>query len=109
MIFALVYAGFALATDGWMAWPLFIVYGAYIALTDGIGKAYVSDLVPAERRGTAMGLYNASTGIMLLLSSTLGGVLWQFVGPGATFAFGAITASLAAVALLVISPERVRE
>ncbi len=109
IIFALVYAGFALATDGWMAWPLFIVYGAYIALTDGIGKAYVSDLVPAERRGTAMGLYNASTGIMLLLSSTLGGALWHFIGPGATFAFGAITASLAAVALLVISPERVRE
>ena len=109
MIFALVYAGFALATDGWMAWPLFVVYGAYIALTDGIGKAYVSDLVPAERRGTAMGLYNASTGIMLLLSSTLGGALWHFIGPGATFAFGAITASLAAVALLVISPERVRE
>ncbi len=103
-IFAVVYAGFAFASDGWAVWPLFIVYGGYIALTDGVGKAYVSDLVPAERRGTALGLYNASTGVMLLLSSLIGGALWDLVGPGATFAFGASTAAAAAIALLVIVP-----
>lgn len=108
-VFALVYAGFALATDGWMAWPLFAVYGGYIALTDGIGKAYVADLVPAERRGTAMGLYNASTGITLLLSSTIGGALWHFAGPPATFAFGAIMAAIAALALLVIPTRQTSE
>ena len=102
VIFAMVYAGFALASDAWMIWPLFIVYGAYIALIDGVGKAYVSDLVPSERRGTAMGLYNASTGVMLLLSSVIGGVLWDFVGPAATFAFGASTAALAALLLLFL-------
>lgn len=100
LIFALVYAGFAAARDAWAVWPLFVVYGAYIAFTEGIGKAYVSDLVPSERRGTAMGLYNASTGVMLLLSSVIGGALWDLVGPAATFAFGASTAALAAVALL---------
>lgn len=101
-IFAAVYAGFALATDAWVVWPLFIVYGGYIALTDGVGKAYVSDLVPPERRGTALGLYNASTGIMLLLSSLIGGALWGLIGPQATFAFGAATAAAAALALLLI-------
>ena len=104
VIFALVYAGFALASDGWMIWPLFIVYGAYIAFTDGVGKAYVSDLVPADRRGTAMGLYNASTGVMLLLSSIIGGALWDLVGPAATFVFGASTAALAALLLLMLRP-----
>ncbi len=101
-IFALVYAGFALATDAWMIWPLFVVYGVYIAFTEGVGKAYVSDLVPSERRGTAMGLYNASTGVMLLLSSVIGGVLWDTIGPAATFTFGASTAAAAAVLLLVL-------
>jgi MFS family permease len=106
LIFSLVYAGFALATDGWIVWPLFIVYGAYIAFTDGVGKAYVSDLVPAERRGTAMGLYNASTGVMLLLSSLIGGALWDLVGPPATFAFGASTALAAGLCLLLFAPAR---
>lgn len=103
LIFAAVYAGFALATGSWMVWVLFVVYGAYIAFTDGISKAYISDLVPAERRGGAIGLYNAGTGIMLLLSSLLGGALWDLVGPPATFAFGASTA-LAAAALMLLLP-----
>jgi MFS family permease len=102
LIFALVYAGFAAARDAWAVWPLFVVYGAYIAFTEGIGKAYVSDLVGVERRGSAMGLYNASTGVMLLLSSVIGGALWDLVGPAATFAFGASTAALAAFALIVL-------
>lgn len=101
-IFAGVYAGFALATDAWAVWPLFIIYGAYIAFTEGVGKAYVADLVPAERRGTAMGLYNACVGVMLLLSSVIGGGLWDLFGPPATFAFGASTAALAALLLLLM-------
>lgn len=103
-IFALVYAGFALARGGGVVWLLFIVYGGYIALTEGVGKAYVSDLVPEERRATAMGLYNASMGAMLLFSSIIGGVLWDVVGPPATFAFGASTAAVAAAGLMVASP-----
>ncbi len=102
LIFAGVYAGFALASGAWAVWPLFIVYGAYIAFTEGVGKAYVSDLVPSERRGTAMGLYNASMGVMLLLSSVIGGGLWDLFGPPATFAFGASTAAAAALLLLVV-------
>ncbi len=103
-IFALVYAGFTLASDAWMIWPLFVVYGAYIAFTEGVGKAYVADLVPSERRGSALGLYNAATGIMLLLSSVIGGALWDLFGAPATFAFGASTAALAALFLLVLNP-----
>ena len=99
-IFAAVYGGFALATDAWAVWPLFIVYGAYIAFTEGVGKAYVADLVPAERRGTAMGLYNACIGVMLLLSSVIGGGLWDLFGPPATFAFGASTAGAGRAASL---------
>jgi len=98
-----VYAGFALATDAWAVWPLFIVYGAYIAFTEGVGKAYVADLVPDDRRGSAMGLYNASTGVMLLLSSIIGGALWDVFGPAATFLVGAASSSAAALLLLTLS------
>ncbi|HYM16440.1 MAG TPA: MFS transporter [Dehalococcoidia bacterium] len=102
LVFAGVYAGFAAARDAWAVWPLFIVYGAYIAFTEGIARAHVADLVPPERRGSAMGLYNAGLGVMLLVSSIVGGALWDLIGPAATFTFGASTAALAAVALLVL-------
>jgi MFS family permease len=103
VIFALVYLGFAVATSSWMVWPLFIVYGGYIAFTEGVGKAYVADLVPDDRRGSAMGLYNASTGVMLLFSSIIGGVLWEVFGPGATFLVGACAAGSAALLLATLA------
>ena len=103
VIFALVYLGFALATSSWMVWPLFLVYGGYIAFTEGVGRAYVADLVPDDRRGSAMGLYNASTGVMLLLSSIIGGALWDVFGPAATFLVGAASSSAAALLLLTLS------
>lgn len=102
LIFALVYAGFAVANGTWAVWVLFVVYGAYIAFTDGVGKAYVADLVPQARRGTALGLYTASTGAMLLFSSIIGGALWDWFGPSATFMFGASTAGAAALLLLLL-------
>ena len=100
-IFAGVYAGFAFAGGSWAVWPLFVIYGAYIAFTDGVGKAYVSDLVPEERRATAIGLYNATSGVMILFASLIGGALWDLVGPAATFTLGASTAGAAALALIV--------
>jgi len=104
VVFALVYGGFALAPGDWAVWPLFVVYGAYIAMTDGVGKAYVSQLVPSARRATALGLYNATTGVMLLVASVAGGALWDLFGPPATFAFGASAALAAAALLLFVSP-----
>jgi len=109
IIFAVVYASFALTDRAWTVWPLFAIYGAYIALTDGVGKAYVSDLVPDEQRATALGLYNALTGVAVLFASVLGGVLWDVVGPSATFAFGAGTALLAlALLVMTVNDERAR-
>lgn len=100
LVFAGVYTAFAAIGDAWSVWPLFAIYGAYIALTEGIGRAYISDLVPEDRRASALGLYGASTGAMLLIASIIGGALWDLVGPEATFAFGAGTASLAAIVFL---------
>jgi len=50
-LFALVYGGMGVATGALVVWPLFALYGLYIALTDGVTKAYITDLVPATQRG----------------------------------------------------------
>jgi MFS family permease len=111
LLYAVVYLGFSRATAGWQAWALMGVYGIYYGLSEGAAKAFVADLVPSERRGTAYGVYNAAIGLMALPASLVAGILWQGaggwegLGPGAPFLFGAVVALLAAV-LLALLPER---
>jgi len=99
LLYALVYVGFALAT-AWSIWPLMALYGVYMALTDGVGKAIIADLAPADRRATALGILHLTLGLSVLVSSVLAGLLWDTYGAAAPFWFGAC-ASLVAVALLV--------
>ncbi|MCO6452697.1 MAG: MFS transporter [Caldilineales bacterium] len=106
LIYTLVYLGFAVAKITWQYWLLYALYGMYYALTEGVAKAYVADLVPQpERRGSAFGLYNGVIGLTLLPASVLAGVLWQGIGvwsglgPAAPFLFGGLL-SLIAVLLL---------
>ena len=55
-IFALVYFGFAVTSSGWMVWPLFAVYGVYIAATEGVARAWIADTLPDRAAvGTAYG------------------------------------------------------
>ncbi|HVV85678.1 MAG TPA: MFS transporter [Kofleriaceae bacterium] len=100
-IYAVVYLGLARA-GATAIWPLLAVYGAYIALTDGVGKALLADHAPRERRGLALGIFYMASGAVTLASSVVAGVLWDRVGPDAPFWFGGITAA-AAVALLLVS------
>ncbi|MBI3977647.1 MAG: MFS transporter [Chloroflexi bacterium] len=106
LVFAGVYGGFALATGPAAIWLLFAFYGLYMGLTDGVGKAYVVDLVQSHQRGTALGLYYTATGLAALVASLVAGVLWDLVGPFAPFALGATTALAAAALLLAADPLR---
>ena len=104
-VFAAVYLGFGLAGGGAAIWPLFAVYGLHMALTEGVGRAFVADFVPSERRATAFGLYQGAMGAMILLSSIIAGILWDVVDPAAPFFLGAATALLALVALVILRPQ----
>jgi len=87
-------------------WPLFAVYGVYMALTDGVGRALVTDFVPPRDRATAIGIYTGVTGAMILVSSVLAGVLWDTIGASAPFYLGAVTAVAALAALVALLPRR---
>jgi len=99
ILYALVYAGLALATRAWQVWALFAVYGLFTALTEGPERALVAELAPAAGRGAAFGAYYAVTGVMLLPASLLMGVLWQGLGAAAAFFAGAGLALAAALLL----------
>ena len=98
-VFALVYLGFATAPGSWAIWPLFAVYGAYIAATEGVAKAWVADHAPAGAAGTAFGVFAAATGASLLFASVVAGLLWSHVSPRAPFVLGAASAGGALVLL----------
>ena len=95
--YALVYAGFALATAAWQVWVLFLAYGLFFGMVEGAEKALIADLAPAERRGTAFGWYNGVMGVAALPASLLLGTLWTLRGPPVAFAAGASLALAAAV------------
>jgi len=105
-VYALVYLGFALSSTVWHIWLLFAAYGIYYGVVEGAAKAFVADLVPAERRGTAYGYFQGVVGLMLLPASVLAGYLWDAVNPAAPFYFGAGLAFLAMLGLLLLVKEK---
>jgi MFS family permease len=115
LLYALVYGGFALANAGWQIALLFVVYGIYKGMTEGVGKAFVADLVPQSQRGTAYGWFNAAVGFTILPASLLAGLLWQGIGSWAgwgvraPFFFGAMLALMAAVVFRTWFSESVKQ
>jgi MFS family permease len=100
LIYAVCYAGFAVATSAMWVLPLWIAYGTYYALSEGVGKALVADLAPSDLRATAFGILNAVQGTMILPASVIAGVLWSAIAPPAPFWFGAACSAAAVVLLL---------
>lgn len=99
-LFAAAYVGFGLAgTSGWL-WLLFPLYGGYTALTDGVSRAWVADLAPAEDRGTALGIHAAVSGAGLLVAGVWAGLAWGEEGRVPFLVSGAATAAIAVGLLL---------
>jgi MFS family permease len=72
------------------------LWGAHMALTQGLFAKLVARHAPAALRGSAFGLFNLVTGVTLLIASVVAGLLWDHIGPAATFLVGASFATLAA-------------
>jgi len=104
LAFAVVYLGLALASKAAYMLPLFILYGTFPALTDGVQRAFVADMSPAHLRASGLGLYHFLNGLALLPASAIGGWLWDAVGPRATFLYGVVMATLAVMMFVFIWP-----
>jgi len=105
-IYAVVYVGFAFSSTMWHVWLAFACLGIYFAVIEGVSRAFVADLAPAEKRGTAYGLYHCVVGICVLIGGVIGGVLWNRVAPEATFYYGAGLSLLAMIAIMTLVREK---
>lgn len=99
-VYAVAYLGFALASQPWHAWALFIGYGVFYGLTEPAEKALVKQLAPAEAQGRAFGWYNFVVGIAALPAGLLTGAVWTLAGPAAALGLGAVLAAVAGALLL---------
>jgi MFS family permease len=99
LLFAIAYAGFALATDAWMVFALFVVYGLYAAATEGVAKAWITNLAHGNETATAIGFFTSCQSICTLLASVIAGALWAGFGAAATFGISAAAALIAMVYL----------
>ena len=105
-LYAVTYAGFALAGGSVAVLPLWLLYGAYYGVNEAVGRALVADLARPELRATAYGIVNAVTGLAILPASIVAGLLWDGVGQAAPFWFGAACAAGGLALLAFVRPPR---
>jgi MFS family permease len=98
-VFATAYLGLGVVTTSGWVWPLLAVYGAFTALTDGVGKAWITDLLPTERHGSGLGLYQGVIGAGSLVAGVWAGLAWHGNGRIPLIISGTVVAALAILLL----------
>lgn len=95
LIYLITSLGFAMAKDPYQILGLFALYGIFHAFIEGVSRAFVADLVPSDRRATALGIYHTTIGIVAFPASSFAGWMWDIFGPEFTFYLGSLFALLA--------------
>ncbi|MDT5092990.1 MAG: hypothetical protein QOH60_2353 [Mycobacterium sp.] len=99
VFFGVGYLGLGLTTDPVMAWMFVVVYGVFTACYDGVGKAWISKLLPAELQSSGQGVFQGLSGFAMLFAGLWAGLLWGADGRlplvvsggvGAVFAVGVL-------------------
>lgn len=90
----------AIADTRWLLAIGFVLYGLHLGSSEGVMKAFVTDVAPSDLRGTALGAYHTCVGISMLPAGIVVGALWDGFGPWAAFGFGA---AMSAASLILLS------
>jgi MFS family permease len=101
LVFAVVYAGLGLTQSHLAAWLLMAGYGAYTGLTDGVGKAWVSRLLPSDAQGAGQGIFQGVLGGGVLVAGLWAGFAWGGDGHVPLVVAGSV-AGVVGIALLVV-------
>jgi len=99
--FGIGYLGLGAVDGGWQVYALVAVYGLFPAFTDGVGKAWVSSLVPREHLGRAQGVFQALNSGAVLVAGLWAGLLWN-AGSGDGVVPLTVAGSVALAAALVL-------
>lgn len=103
-LFALVYFGMAFSTGIYMFAIVFFLYGVYAAATEGVSKAWISNITDKKDTATAIGFFTGLQSICTMLASSLAGIIWYQWGAGATFMITAAITVLVIVYFILAVP-----
>ncbi len=96
-IFAIVYLGMAINTTPHYFLGLFFLYGIYASSTEGVSKAWISNITNKKDTATAIGTFSGLQSICAMLASSLTGLIWfKF---GSTIAF--LTTTIATLSVII--------
>ncbi len=105
IVYILMSIGFIFATEKWEIIGLFILFGVFYSIDEAQSKAFIAD-IEKERRATAIGMYNFTTGIIYLPASLVAGFLWT-INPSYAFLFAAMVAFAAMIVFIFLKSKMV--
>ncbi len=100
-LFAVVYFAMAVNENLYIFFGLFSLYGVYMAATDGISKAWISNVTDKKDTATAIGTFAGFQSICTMLASTMAGLIWFQFGASATF-YVTVIATVTVILYLLI-------
>jgi MFS family permease len=105
LVFAIVSLGLIFTSTLQEVLPFFAIYGISFAMFDGVQRAYVVDFAPEHLRATTLGTFHTAIGLVALPGGYIAGMLWDRIGPEATFLYGLVLAIVASLLLLTVRPQ----
>lgn len=96
----------AMTSDLAIAFAGIALWGAHMAMTQGLMAKLVTDKSPPHLRGSAFGIFNLVSGIAMLLANVVAGTLWTSFGPSVTFITSAAFAGATIVTLGLANASR---
>lgn len=109
VLFSIMYLGMSLSKDLYLFFGLFFLYGIYAAATEGVAKAWISNIVDTKDTATAIGTFAGFQSICMLMASSLTGVIWYRFGSAAALLVTASAAMLVVLYFLLIGKIRTHE
>ena len=101
MVFAVTSLGLVFTSSIYSLLVFFVIYGLFYAMIDGVQRAFVVDLAPEDLKATALGTFHTAIGLVALPGGYIAGLLWDRIGPEATFIYG-LTLAMASILLFTL-------
>jgi MFS family permease len=106
--FGVGYLTLGLTNNHFVAIVAIVIYGIFPALTDGVGKAWISSISPNAHRGKVQGVYQSSMNFAVLAAGIWGGALWTSGSIQWSLVIAGVGALIGSLVLVIIRPPRVR-
>jgi MFS family permease len=102
MLFAVTAYCLIFTSEFYALFVVFVIYGIFYAMIDGVQRAFVVDLSPPELKATALGTFHTAIGLVALPGGLIAGVIWDKISPDATFLFALILSVCSLILFLFV-------